>query len=190
MGLLRPFVTHIDDIRARGCKISMMPFTLVICTGNGGEGKGHEQVAEWRRTVRDWGTTGTRFRHEGLRYSIHSVHSKTKENMQLVYNALTHLWYTPVVQKWYTHCSLVFKFRCYAEYKSSNVKTFKYAKGDYEKLRALVRECDLSVIEDMPMELQEGLRYLEENITRAMNKSIPKSNRNESPHNRSNNVDE
>ena len=51
------------------------------------------------------------------------------------------------------HCSLVFKFRrCYAEYKSSNVKTFKYAKGDYKKLRALVRECDLSVLEDMPME--------------------------------------
>ena len=32
------------------------------------------------------------------------------------------------------HCSLVFKLRCYAEYKSSNVKnTFKYAKGDYDK---------------------------------------------------------
>ena len=82
------------------------------------------------------------------------------------------------------HCSLVFKFRCYAEYKSSNVKTFKYAKGDYEKLRALVRECDMSVVEDMPME--EGWRYLEDNITTAMNKSIPKSNRNEGPHNRSN----
>ena len=82
------------------------------------------------------------------------------------------------------HCSLVFKFRCYAEYKSSNVKTFKYAKADYEKLRALVRECDLSVVEDMPME--EGWRYLEENITTAMNKRIPKSNRNEGPHNRSN----
>ena len=75
------------------------------------------------------------------------------------------------------HCSLVFKFRCYAEYKSSNVKTFKYAKGDNEKLRALVRECDLSVVEDMPME--EGWRYLEEAITTAMNQSIPKSNRNE-----------
>ena len=73
------------------------------------------------------------------------------------------------------HCSLVFKFRCYAEYKSSNVKTFKYDKGDYEKLRTLVRECDLSVVEDMPME--DGSRYLEENITTAMNKSIPKSNR-------------
>ena len=35
------------------------------------------------------------------------------------------------------------------------------------------------------MELQEGLTYLEENITRAMNKSKPKSNRNEGPHNRS-----
>ena len=35
------------------------------------------------------------------------------------------------------------------------------------------------------MELQAGLRYLEENITRAMNKRIPKSNRNEGPHNRS-----
>ena len=82
------------------------------------------------------------------------------------------------------HCSLVFKFRCYAEYKSSNVKTFKYAKGDYDKLRALIRECDMSVVEDMPME--EGWRYLEDNITTAMNKSIPKSNRNEGPHNRSN----
>ena len=82
------------------------------------------------------------------------------------------------------HCSIVFKFRCYAEYKSCSVKTFKYAKGDYEKLRALVRECDLSVVEDMPME--EGWRYLEENITTAMNKSIPKSNRNEGPHNISN----
>ena len=79
---------------------------------------------------------------------------------------------------------LVFKFRCYAEYKSSNVKTFKYAKGDYGKLRALVSECDMSVVEDMPME--EGWRYLEDNITTAMNKSIPKSNRNEGPHNRSN----
>ena len=82
------------------------------------------------------------------------------------------------------HWSLVFKFRCYAEYKSRNAKTFKYAKGDYEQLRALVRECDLSVVEDMPME--EGWRYLEENITTAMNKSIPKYNRNEGPHNRSN----
>ena len=83
------------------------------------------------------------------------------------------------------HCSLVFKFRrCYAEYKSSNVKTFKYARGDYKKLRALVRECDLSVVEDMPME--EDWRYLEENIATAMNISIPKSNRNEGPHNRSN----
>ncbi len=46
------------------------------------------------------------------------------------------------------HCSLVFKFTCYAEYKSNNVKTFKYAKYKYyEKLRALVRECDLSVVE-------------------------------------------
>ena len=82
------------------------------------------------------------------------------------------------------HCSLVFKFRCYAEYKSSNVKTLKYAKGDYEKLRALVRECDMSVVEDMSME--EGWRYLEDNITTAMNKSILTSNRNEGPHNRSN----
>ena len=36
----------------------------------------------------------------------------------------------------------------------------------------------------MPME--EGWRNLEENITTAMNQSIPKSNRNEGPHNRSN----
>ena len=36
----------------------------------------------------------------------------------------------------------------------------------------------------MPME--EGWRYLEENITTAMNRSIPKSNRNKGPHNRSN----
>ena len=82
------------------------------------------------------------------------------------------------------NCSLVFKFICYAEYKSSNVKTFKYSKGNYEKLRALVRECDLSVVDDMPME--EGWRYLEETITKAMNQSIPKSNRNEGPHNRRN----
>ena len=74
------------------------------------------------------------------------------------------------------HCSLVFKFRCYAEYKSSNVKTFKCAMVDYEKLRALVTECDLSVVEDMPME--EGWRYLEENITMSMSTSIPKSMRN------------
>ena len=65
--------------------------------------------------------------------------------------------------------------------KSSNVKTFKYAKGDYEKLRALARECDQGVVEDMPME--EGWRHLEETITPATNKSIPKSNRNEGPHN-------
>ena len=82
------------------------------------------------------------------------------------------------------HCSLVFKFKCYAEYKSSNVKTFKYANGDYEKLRALVRECDLIMVEDIQME--EGWIYLEENITTAMNKIIPKSNRNEGQHNRSN----
>ena len=36
----------------------------------------------------------------------------------------------------------------------------------------------------MPME--EGLRYLEESITKTINKNIPKSNRNEGPHNRSN----
>ena len=34
--------------------------------------------------------------------------------------------------------------------------------------------------------MEEGWRYLEDNITTAMNKSIPKSNRNEGPHNRSN----
>ena len=33
--------------------------------------------------------------------------------------------------------------------------------------------------------MEEGWRYLEENITTAMYKSIPKSNRNEGPHNRS-----
>ena len=55
--------------------------------------------------------------------------------------------------------------------------------GDYDKLRALVRECDLSVVEDMPME--DGWR-LEENFKTVMNKSIPKSNRNEGPHNKCN----
>ena len=34
--------------------------------------------------------------------------------------------------------------------------------------------------------MEEGWRYLEENITTAMNKNISKSNRNEGPHNRSN----
>ena len=81
------------------------------------------------------------------------------------------------------HYSLQVQVLCRIQVKQCK-KKFKYAKGDYEKLRALVRECDLSVVEDMPME--EGWIYLEENITTAINKSIPKSNRNEGPHNRSN----
>ena len=54
------------------------------------------------------------------------------------------------------HCSLVFKFMCYAEYvkqcKNVHVGLCQGHSGDYEKRRALVRECDLSVVEYMPME--------------------------------------
>ena len=39
-----PAYTAVYDIRARGCKLSMLPFTLVICTGNG-EGKGQDKAA-------------------------------------------------------------------------------------------------------------------------------------------------